>query len=144
MKIKVTNNNKIILSNLRITNRCTKNNNYLNIIVEKCHHRWTKVNTYNLDDMDQFFGSQYYSTTQGLVGLSEPVEDESLVKRKTIKRRQQSNRTVKEISEPWSPQEEITLCKALINVFENRIEGNAKKVARLWTEVLTYIEKEEI
>lgn len=106
--------------------------------------RFSPVKTHNLDDMNQFFGSQDYSTTQGLVGLSKPVEDESLIKRKTIKRRQQSNRTEKEITEPWSPQEEITLCKASINVFENRIEGNAKKVAELWTEVLTYIEKEEI
>jgi hypothetical protein len=106
--------------------------------------RFSHVNTHNLDHMDQFFGSQDYSITQGSVGLSEPVEDESLAKRMTIKRRQQSKRTEKETSEPWSPQEEITLCKASINVFEKSIEGNAKRVAGLWTEVLTYIEKEEI
>ena len=103
--------------------------------------RFSPVNTHNLDDMDQFFGSQDYSTTQWSIRtrwrrVSRQKED--------YKKMSKSNRTEKEISEPWSPQEEITLCKASINVFENSIEGNAKNVAGLWTEVLTYIEKEEI
>lgn len=61
--------------------------------------RFSPVNTLNLDDMDQFFGSQDYSTAQGSIGPSEPAEDESPVKWKTKKRRQQSKKTEKEKSE---------------------------------------------
>ena len=92
--------------------------------------------------------SQDSSTAQDSVGPSKPIEDESPVeevapvKRKITIRRQLAKKTMNELDEPWSSEEEIALCKAWINVYEHIIEGNAKKAQGFWTKVLTYFENE--
>ncbi|GJV67252.1 kinase RLK-Pelle-LRR-I-1 family protein [Tanacetum coccineum] len=44
--------------------------------------------------------------------------------------------------EPWSPEEEVTLCKAWVDVSKISLEGNAKWTFRFWSQVVLYFDKE--
>nr|GEV92523.1 hypothetical protein [Tanacetum cinerariifolium] len=68
-------------------------------------------------------------------GPSQPVEEDSLVEEVApvkwthVRRRQSAKKNDKDVSEPWTPQEEVALCRAWVDVPENSKEGNAKKSA---------------
>ncbi|GKB95522.1 hypothetical protein Tco_0981659 [Tanacetum coccineum] len=47
-------------------------------------------------------------------------------------------------NEPWSSQEETTLCKGWIDTSENNVEGIAKKSQWFWTEVLEAADLEDV
>nr|GEU50158.1 hypothetical protein [Tanacetum cinerariifolium] len=48
----------------------------------------------------------------------------------------------KEFVEPWTIEEEIALCKALVAKSEDSVEGNGKKAAGFWREVVEHFHEE--
>ncbi|GJR26095.1 hypothetical protein Tco_1102327 [Tanacetum coccineum] len=71
-----------------------------------------------VDNFEPLFG-------QPSEGLSQPVEEYSLVKevahvkRIYVGRRQPAKKNDKDVNEPWTPGEEVALCKAWIDDYEN-------------------------
>ncbi|GJV85990.1 hypothetical protein Tco_1525888 [Tanacetum coccineum] len=53
-------------------------------------------------------------------------------------RPQQSKKNDKDLANPWSPEEEIALCKAWVDVSENSAQGNAKRAKGFLTQVVEY------
>ncbi|GKA84400.1 hypothetical protein Tco_0805995 [Tanacetum coccineum] len=56
-----------------------------------------------------------------------PVEEVAPVKRKYVKRRQTAKKNGKDVNEPWTLEEEVALCKAWINTYEDNKEGIVKR-----------------
>nr|GEU95925.1 hypothetical protein [Tanacetum cinerariifolium] len=48
----------------------------------------------------------------------------------------------KDLNDPWSHEEDISLCKALVDLFENSVEGYARKAFEFWWQLVVYFEKE--
>ncbi|GJV92951.1 hypothetical protein Tco_1540764 [Tanacetum coccineum] len=91
---------------------------------------------FNLDeDLEPLWGiaSQPFPSHDSK-GSSQPVQDDSPVeevaapvKRKYTKRPQQSKKNDKDLVNPLSPEEEIALCKAWVDVSENNVQGNVRR-----------------
>ncbi|GJT45913.1 hypothetical protein Tco_0954628 [Tanacetum coccineum] len=61
---------------------------------------------------------------------------------KYTKKPQQTKKNDKDVVDPWVPEEEITLCKAWVDVTENNVEVNARKAKAFWTQVHEYFVNE--
>nr|GEW06009.1 hypothetical protein [Tanacetum cinerariifolium] len=83
-------------------------------------------------------------------GPSQSVENDSLVeevkpvqpKRKYTRRSKPTKKNDKEFVEPWTIEEELALCKAFVAKLEDSIEGNRKKAAGFWREVVEHFYEE--
>ncbi|GJX20946.1 hypothetical protein Tco_0223623 [Tanacetum coccineum] len=110
------------------------------------------IPAFNLDDnnFEHLWASASKPFQPYSEGPSQPVEDDSPVdevepvkpKRKYTRRSKPTKKNDKEFVEPWTIEEEITLCKAWVAKSEDRVEGNGKKAAGFWTEVADHFHEE--
>ncbi|GJX72343.1 hypothetical protein Tco_0309514 [Tanacetum coccineum] len=95
--------------------------------------RFSPINQLDLDDDFVLLFSQPSEGPSQPVEDDSPVEEVAPVKKKYVRKRQPAKKNDKDLSEPWTPQEEVVLCRAWVDVSENSKDENAKKAARFWT-----------
>nr|GEU41928.1 hypothetical protein [Tanacetum cinerariifolium] len=105
-----------------------------------------RFSSFNLLDLDEDDFEPLF--TQPSKGPSQSVEEDSHieevapVKRKYVRRRQPAKKNDKDVNEPWTPEEEVALRKAWVDISKNNKEGNGKNTNGFWIEITTYFQKE--
>ncbi|GJY62203.1 hypothetical protein Tco_0462860, partial [Tanacetum coccineum] len=100
------------------------------------------------DDFTQMYSPQY---SESFCEEQSPVEEieeiQVSVTQKKPNRRRQTTPKKKPPKEkaadqrciPWTPKEEIALCKCWVRIFEDSIKGNARKERGFWIDILKYM-----